>query len=230
MHLGLLPADSTWGELTDEAGELAQEHGLGELQHSFPARAGISVQKINRTYLFGPGLVRQDFDKQPEVFRWADITAWTEPVAHHYQNGNYLHTNFAYTFTRSDGLSTKLEGDYRDALRVHRPESAHSLPQGTLLAQTCRELVKQLVDAALPAELDALERGEALEFGDFSLTRQGFCRKGQLVPWTTVESAEVKDGWFRVKEAGRRRPRYQIAASRIPRFSLMIALIDTLDR
>ncbi|MBO2465014.1 DUF6585 family protein [Actinomadura violacea] len=230
MELGLLPADSTWADLTGEARRLAEQYGLGEYVHPFPTRVGISAGKVDRVYQFRAGLVRQGFDNALQVFRWSDITTWHESVVHHYRNGkaNYTHTHFEYKLAREYGVGTTLAGDYRDGGLRAPPSAGHGLPQGYAYNAVGRAVCDYLGKSRLPAALEDLQRGSVLSFGKYSVSLDGLWFKHHQVPWQMLESAEVQDGWFSVVEAGRRRPRCRRPVAGIPRYTLLRGVIDTL--
>ncbi|MEV4441140.1 DUF6585 family protein [Streptomyces sp. NPDC049577] len=188
----ILPAEGEWRIVTPEAQAAAQRRDMGELIDVYALTGGISRKKVNRTYEFSRGIVRQEHGQPPEVFHLDDMTEVTAKVTDRTYNGRYEATYFTFTIVCADGRSTTISAYYKS-----RGDHGHRYCG---LGETIREHVAA---EQLPIARERIRQGREVFFGDFGLAREGLLWKGKKpVPWERVGPAVVKEGWLTVKLAG----------------------------
>ncbi|MGW2813571.1 DUF6585 family protein [Streptomyces sp. NPDC001415] len=145
------------------------------------------------------------------VVRYADTTVLQNNVRHT-QYGQTTRITYAYTVTDTTGTQIVLQAGY-----------AQPHEWGPAIQQAVTE-------AQLPQAVAQLNAGRRLEFGPLWLTPTEIGSGGKSTPWSQVEEVAVKDGFVRIRVAGRWSALSMTAVSRIPNFLVFRALADHLQR
>ncbi|MFI6051056.1 DUF6585 family protein [Streptomyces violascens] len=146
-----------------------------------------------------------------QVVRYAD-TSVLQNIVRHTQYGQTTRITYAYTVTDTTGAQVVLRAGY-----------AQPHEWGPAIQQAVTE-------AQLPQAAAQLNAGRRLEFGPLWLTPTEIGSGNKSTPWPQVEEVEVKDGYVRIRVAGRWSALSMTAVSRIPNFFVFRALADHLLR
>ncbi|MFI6472727.1 DUF6585 family protein [Streptomyces sp. NPDC050516] len=145
------------------------------------------------------------------VVRYADTTVLQNNVRHT-QYGQTTRISYAYTVTDTTGTQVTLREGY-----------AQPHEWGPAIQQA-------VTQAQLPQAVAELNAGRRLEFGPLWLTPTEIGSGDKSTPWPQVEEVAVKDGYVRIRVAGRWSALSMTAVSRIPNFLVFHALADHLRR
>lgn len=162
-------------------------------------------------HFFEHGLVVADANGPVVTFRWDSLTA-LQAITRVYVNGVYTGTRYEYRLTNPDGSSAKLTEFYE------RPQEWGEAIQGAI------------TEAQLPRVLAALERGERLQFGDLSLSREGLSNRKRTLRWEEFQEITVQQGYVRLQKSGKWLSWSSKPVKKIPNFLLFLAAADRLQR
>jgi hypothetical protein len=165
-----------------------------------------------RIYLYEQGFVLVERPEDPQVYRWDAIDTVFQKIVSQSYNGVPTGTKYFYTINRRDGATAEV----------------------TLFWEGCAQFgahVNESVSAALlPRAVAAIERGQGIQFGDMTLTRDGIAGKRQSVTWAQVSGIQVANGFVRVKVQGKTLSLSTTAASDLPNLPLFLTLANRLHR
>jgi hypothetical protein len=156
--------------------------------------------------LYTNGLARVQGSKV-ELIRWDDIRDVRQSVTYRYINGGYFNSTHKYTVRTID--NRKLTFDDNIA-------GIHELG---------RKIQQEVTHRLLPQMISAYESGETLNFGPFSLDKQGLKHKDKSLAWTGIEDAQVRNGYVTFRQQGLWSVWLREPVSRIPNPIIFIALI-----
>lgn len=164
-------------------------------------------------YVFRDGFIIQR-DSTNEALSWAEITTlWRAG----YRTSSYrTPTRYSYTLQCADGRKVKLG----------------TMPRRSASLQLFDDmLVREVTNQRLPEALRALNAGQTLEFGPFSLGMGGLTHKQATLSWNEVRRVYVGDGYFSIYKVGKRLPwGGGKRVARIPNFSVFLALVERMAR
>ncbi|MGW1195180.1 DUF6585 family protein [Streptomyces sp. NPDC002536] len=139
--------------------------------------------------------------------RYADTDVLQDTIRHTY-NGMTTRISYAYTVTDTTGESVILRGGFAD-------------PQ-----EWGQAIQRAVTVARFPQALARLDAGQRLDFGPLWMTSSEIGSGGKSVPWQQVEEIAVKDGYVKVRVAGRWSSLTMTSVRRIPNFFVFRALAD----
>lgn len=141
--------------------------------------------------------------------RWDQVAVVWQRIVRYYRSG-YSVTSFKYTVQRDDGVKIVITQIFRYGselgARVQR-ESAHRLA---------------------PKALAAVQAGQTLAFGRFSLSRQGLGTPKGVIPWKEAPQVSAKSGLLMIQRRGQRRAKSYGRVSNIPNLNVFLNVAETL--
>ena len=123
----------------------------------------------------------------PIPCRWDQVAFVWQRVTRNYTNGVYTGTTFKYTVQRVDGVEVRITQQFRNGMQL-----------GT---QIQREATSRLT----PAALAAVNAGQTLQFGPFSVSRQGLATSRGMIPWNEVQQVSANRGMVVIQQRGQRK-------------------------
>ena len=91
-------------------------------------------------------------------------------------------------------------------------------------------LEEQLIKIQLPALIANYQQGNAVEFGQLTLTQEGLVAGKRMLPWSEFESANVKRSYktvgFYIYQKGSKNEWYYSSRDYFPNLALFFAFID----
>jgi hypothetical protein len=155
---------------------------------------GIPIQAFNTKKFLGRGghtlvLTSNGFVGDDRAISggvaWDQIKEIYQDLRDQFVNGVQTAKMREYTLVLSDGRKTAINQRYCN------------------IDELGRQLQTQITTSLFPRALDALGRGERLEFGPCAVTQSGLSMKGQELPWSEVENVGINAGYLVVsKRAG----------------------------
>lgn len=139
--------------------------------------------------------------------RYAD-TDVLQNIIRHTRNGMTTRISYAYTVTDTTGEDVILRGGFAG------PEEWGPAIQ------------RAVTVARFPRALAQLEAGQRLDFGPLWMTASEIGSGGTSVPWQQVEEITVKDGYVKLRVAGRWSSLTATSVRLIPNFFVFRALAD----
>lgn len=139
--------------------------------------------------------------------RYADTDVLQDIIRHTY-NGMTTRISYAYTVTDTTGERVILRGGFAD-------------PQ-----EWGPAIQRAVTVARFPQALARLDAGQRLDFGPLWMTASEIGSGGKSVPWQQVEEIAVKDGYVKVRVAGRWSSLTMTSVRLIPNFFVFRALAD----
>ncbi|GHF43574.1 MULTISPECIES: DUF6585 family protein [Streptomyces] len=133
-----------------------------------------------------------------------------QDITRHTYNGMTTRISYAYTVTDTTGERVILRGGFADP---------HEWGPAIQRAVTV---------ARFPQALAQLAAGQRLDFGPLWMTASGIGSGGKSVPWQQVEEITVKDGYVKLRVAGRWSSLTTTSVRLIPNFFVFRALADRL--
>lgn len=185
--------------------------GLAFLGIAFYMFYTVVQVRNQQIYLFQQGIVIEKGGRV-EVFPWSQAAQVLQSITRNYRNGVYVGTTYIYTLQRADGYQIKL-----DNLTKEVAELGQSVAQGI-----ARELI--------PRAFQALQYGQTLPFGTFSLNQQGISNKGDFIPWQQVQAVEVKQGKISIKKVGAKRAWGSTMVAKTPNFLVFTVVTEKMIR
>lgn len=169
-----------------------------------------AIQASNqRIYLFQQGMVMER-GNQVQPFPWNQVAEVWQSITRRYQNGIYTGTTYMYTLRRMDGYRIKLNNTTKNIAEL-----------GPIVA---RGVSQELV----PRALQALRMGQTLAFPPFHINQQGISNGQEFLPWSQVQTVDVKRGFVTVKKVGSRWAWRTAAVARIPNYLVFIVAVEHL--
>jgi hypothetical protein len=153
------------------------------------------------------GLIYTKSNTSPQPMRWESLLVW-RAVTKHYRNGIYTGTSYSYTLQRDDGYKIVLSNNIKG------------------IADLGKYISDRVTAARFPAYLQAYNAGQALSFGQLTISTQGVGNGRELLPWNDVNDIDVQSGFIKVKRAGGWFSWKTVAASAIPNLFIFLALSD----
>lgn len=159
-----------------------------------------------RIYRFQQGLVIEQ-GKQIHILSWRDIQVW-QRITRRSSNGIYAGTTYLYTVRRVDGYRIEL-----GSLVKQIAELGEAMTTGVTQAQ-------------VPLAFSAVQTGQTLTFGPFSVNQQGIGFKREFLPWQQMQDIVVSQGIVTVKKAESRSRPWQALVSAIPNIRVFLVLVE----
>jgi len=131
-------------------------------------------------------------------FRWDQVAFVWQRITRNYTNGVYTGTTFKYTVQRVDGVEVRITQQFRNGMQL-----------GT---QIQREATSRLT----PAALAAVNAGQTLQFGPFSVSRQGLATPKGLIPWNEVQQVSANRGLVVIQQRGQRKSKTYGMVYKVP--------------
>ena len=131
-------------------------------------------------------------------FRWDQVAFVWQRVTRNYTNGVYTGTTFKYTIQRVDSVEVRITQQFRNGIQL-----------GT---QVQREATNRLT----PAALAAVNAGQTLPFGPFSVSRQGLGTPKGLIPWNEVQQVSANRGFVAIQQRGQRKSKTYGMVYKVP--------------
>ncbi|HEU5198352.1 MAG TPA: DUF6585 family protein [Ktedonobacterales bacterium] len=120
-------------------------------------------------------------------FRWDQVAFVWQRITRNYTNGVYTGTTFRYMVQRVDNVEVRITQQFRNGMQL-----------GT---QIQREATNRLT----PAALAAVNAGQTLQFGPFSVSRQGLGTSRGMIPWNEVQQVSANRGIVVIQQRGQRK-------------------------
>jgi hypothetical protein len=131
-------------------------------------------------------------------FRWDQVAFVWQRITRNYTNGIYTGTTFKFIVRRVDGVEIAITQMFRNGMQL-----------GT---QIQRETTNRLTSAALAA----VNAGQTLPFGPFSVSRQGLGTSRGVIPWHEVQQVSANRGIVVIQQRGQRRGKTYGGVSKVP--------------
>ena len=138
------------------------------------------------------------------VFRWDEIDEVRRRMI---TSGRGRATGFIYQISDANGGEAKFD--------------TNNLPRGRDLGQ---KIVLEVTRRQLPKAQAAYEKGETLDFGRFSLSKDGLISRKKTLAWSDVESVDLRGARIEVKEKGRRLNWASVGADQVVNYGLFLAM------
>jgi hypothetical protein len=234
---------SVSGPLSPEITQIAERHGLGRLHRAHIRQQTVDVKHpehyytqeevTSHFYEFEHGLIYQRNEETPLAYPWKDVSRVYVTSTRNFYNGAYTGTDYSGVLVLTDGGSLRLHGKFHDpAYRRVAYASKKRTPAPVeyelfKILSAASTLVSQL---RLPDALASLERGEALPFGDISISLAGVQTGKGLVPWNSIKDIKRGNGVIRVEQAGKFRPISHQHMGSVPNLPLFLTLVDAIRK
>jgi hypothetical protein len=137
---------------------------------------------------------------------WPDIASVQRMDVRHYRNGVYTGTTHKTVINPTARAAITLNDRFREIEAV----SEH--------------IVTEVTAARLPLVVDAVNGGQSVPFGAFSVQLQGIGHKDQYLSWERVDRIIVNQGFLRITEKGQRKPWAKGKAVGMPNFPIFLYL------
>lgn len=166
-----------------------------------------------RVYVFQAGFVvatspGKNRPAELDVWRWADVATVFQKVVKANTLGAWTGTYDRVTATRNDGATFRVTNFWDDQEDLRRRVNV------------------QATAALLPPMRRALAQGQAVQFGDITIDREGVTTRAGTERWADVEAFDIVGAFFRITQRGKSRP---VAAMwNVPNPSLLYALAKEL--
>jgi hypothetical protein len=167
-------------------------------------------QAARRIYLYDRGFIIADRPDDPQVYSWDQIDTVFQKIVSRRTYGIETNRTYLYTITRRDGPTVKLT-QFWDGIAELGPR------------------INANVSAALlPGTLAAIDRGQAVQFGDMTLNAGGIAGGRKSVTWAEVSQIRFNNGYLSVGVAGKFFGMSNTAAANLPNLPLFLELTDRL--
>jgi hypothetical protein len=131
-------------------------------------------------------------------FRWDQVAFVWQRITRHYTNGVYTGTSFKYTVRRADGVEIIIDQKFRNGSQL-----------GT-------QIQRKATSRLTPAALAAVNAGQTLPFGPFSVSRQGLATSKGLIPWNEVQQVSANRGMVVIQQRGQRKGKTYGVVYKVP--------------
>ncbi len=218
--------------------QAAERHGLGSLRKILTRRQTVEhnqdqIQVASHYCEFEHGIVYQDRDKIVRTYPWERVSRVYLTSTRTFFNGVYGGTNYAGSLVLAESGDLPLKGWFHDPaipkVGLFRPKRVAPSVEYELfqLLSDASAVVSQLL---LPGALAQLEQGEALPFGDISISLAGLQAGKGLVPWDAIRDVQLQNGAIEVKQARKFMPISYQKVGNTPNLPLFLTLVDTIRR
>jgi len=167
-------------------------------------------QAARRVYLFEQGFIVLDRPDAPQVFRFDGIDTVFQKIVSNRTYGIETARQYLYTITARDGRQVKLTQFWGG------------------IAELGPYLNNRVSSALLPTTLGAIERGQAVQFGDITINASGISGRRKSVTWPEVRQVRIANGYVSVDIAGKFLSLSTTAAANLPNLPLFLELTDRL--
>jgi Family of unknown function (DUF6585) len=169
-------------------------------------------QAARRLYLYEQGFIVANRPDDPQVYRWDEINAVFQKIVSTRTYGIETARQYQYTITRRDGRTEKLT-QFWDGIADLGPH------------------INQCVSTALlPGTLAAIDHGQAVRFGDMTLSAGGIAGRRKSVSWAEVSQVQIYNGYVRIGVAGKFFSLSTTAAADIPNLPLFLGLTERMRK
>jgi hypothetical protein len=157
--------------------------------------------------VYSDGLARGQGDKVQEV-RWDNVSQVWQSITKHYRNGIYTGTTYLYTVQTNDNRTLKFGNEIKGIEQ---------------LGQTIQnESTKRL----FPKMVNAYNSGQAVPFGQFTLSKDGVGHKNKYLSWAEIEGTQINNGYVTFKKQGKWFNWANVPVASIPNLIVFLSLID----
>lgn len=146
----------------------------------------------------------------PIPCRWDQVAFVWQRIVRHYRNGVYTGTSYKYTVQRSDGVQIVLTEMFRN------------------VGQMGDRLQREVTNRLAPQALAAVNAGQTLPFGRFSLSRQGLTTSKGMLPWSQVQQVSANRGLVMVQQRGQRKATPYGGVDKIPNLYVFLFVAEAL--
>jgi len=167
-------------------------------------------QAARRVYLFEQGFIVADRADAPQVFRFDGIDTVFQKIVSQRTYGVETTRQYLYTITARDGRQVKLTQFWAG------------------IAELGPYVNNRVSSALLPATLGAVQRGQAVQFGDITINASGISGRRKSVTWQEVRQVRIANGYVSVDIAGKFFSLSTTAAANLPNLPLFLELTDRL--
>lgn len=142
--------------------------------------------------------------------RWDQIAFVWQRVVRYYRNGVYAGTSFKYTVQRADGVQIIVTQIFRNGNELGN--------------RIQREATSRLA----PQAFAAVQRGQTLPFGRFSLSRQGLTTPRGMFPWREVREVSAQSGLVMIRRGDQRKGTSFGKVDKIPNLHVFLRVAEML--
>ena len=176
--------------------------------YMFYTASQIFDQKI---YLFQYGMIIEH-KNQLQAFPWYQASEVLQSITRNYRNGIYVGTTYSYTLRRADGYQIKLNNLTKD------------------VAELGQAVARGITQTLVPRALNSLNAGQTLTFAPFTINLQGISNKHEFIPWTQVQSIDVKKGYVQIRKIGISRIWSNVQVANIPNYLVLTVIAEEMRR
>jgi hypothetical protein len=171
-----------------------------------------AIRTLRRTVdVFANGLVVTNGAKR-DILRWDQAASITQYILRRYTNGIYSGTTHRYTLRMADGRSIL----FSDGIRK--------------LEDLGRLIQAGVSNELLPRALAAVQMGQTIAFGKFSLNRDAIMRGQATLPWSEVSSIDLQRGFISVRKRGQRIAWGTASVGRTPNLYIFLNVAERLRK
>ncbi len=149
---------------------------------------------------------------QAAACRWDQVAFVWQRIVAYYSYGVRSGTSYKYTVQRSAGARIVITQMFRNV--------------DQLGAQLQREVTNRLA----PQALAAVQAGQTLPFGRFSLSPQGLVTSREIIPWSAVQEVKVSSGWLMIQRRGSPRGTSYGRVDTIPNLYVFLRVAEALSK
>ncbi|MER6299811.1 DUF6585 family protein [Kitasatospora sp. NPDC001539] len=173
----------------------------------------------NRVYEFEYGLVRHDQGAAPLALRWDETTElFRDVTVTRHPQLKRESMSFSYTLIGSNGTKIPIIGSYDE----HAEGADSPARQYALLGRRAEE---QVTRALISSARAALDDGQSLTFGKFTISEAGIRGKRGLIPWSEA-TVSTTGGRVTVSRTGKLFSAASEKVADIPNVSLLLTIVD----
>src|SRR3989440_1857051 len=167
-------------------------------------------QAARRVYLFEQGFIVADRPDAPQAFPFDGVDTVFQKIVSQRTYGVETARQYLYTITARDGRQVKLTQFWAG------------------IAELGPYVNNRVSSALLPATLGAVQRGQAVQFGDITINASGISGRRKSVTWQEVRQVRIANGYVSVDIAGKFFSLSTTAAANLPNLPLFLELTDRL--
>lgn len=171
-----------------------------------------AVRVLRRTVdVYANGLVVTS-GTQRDILRWDQAASVTQYIVRRYTNGIYSGTTYRYTLRMQDGRKFLFSNGIRNVEALGK------------LIQT------GITNELLPRALAAVQMGQTIAFGKFSLNREAIMRGQTSLPWGDVSAIDLQRGSIYVRKRGQRIAWGTASVGTTPNLFIFLAVAELLRK
>ncbi|NWF67641.1 MAG: hypothetical protein HXY40_01005 [Chloroflexi bacterium] len=159
--------------------------------------------------VYSNGLARVKGSKV-EALRWDEVRSIWQSITHYQRYGRVVRSVYVYTLQTADGRKLKFSNEINGI---------------AALGQTLQTEVNKRV---FPQAMLTYQAGQPVQFGAFSISKEGINYGKKFLPWSEVEGAQVQSGFVTFKKQGKWFNWANVPAGSIPNLFVFLALIDNI--